>query len=248
MTGRKHAATIAVFVVLAAVSCGCREQAAPDDAAPRGGSPTGQQHPHSEDGTANAAALAQSPANAARLLQKYHQERNYAAMAPLIVQDQREGTIALLKAVDAVLDANTEMQVIAQKKFGDMSSGLWDLASMENNLGPFSARVSLFSQHFKGDEAFVTLQEGDNVPLVHGRFAFDGHAWRYRPDATPASILPELHKLTEVLRGISASVRKGASFESYDNTFVERVLPQIKRVATARDDPPDTLAAGETVD
>ncbi|MFH1418617.1 MAG: hypothetical protein ABII12_10090 [Planctomycetota bacterium] len=246
MTGGKHAATIAVSVVLAAATCGCREQAAPDDAASRVGSSTGQ--PHREYGTASAAARAQSPANAARLLQKYHQERNYAAMAPLIAQDQRERTIALLEAVDTVLDANTEMQVIAQEKYGGASYGLWDLAAMENNLGPFSARVSLFSQHFKGDEAFVTLQEGDNVPLVHGRFAFDGDAWRYHPDPAPASIVPELHRLAETLRGVSASIRKGASFESYDSTFVDRVLPQIKRVATARDDPPDAVAAGETVD
>ncbi len=172
-------------------------------------------------------------------------------MDRLIVQDQRQATIALLKAVDSVLDANTEMQAIAQKKYGEASSGLWDLASMENNLGPFSNQITLFSQHFKGDNAFVTMQEGNNIPLIHGCFALDGNTWQYRPDPTPAKIVPELHKLADTLRGITTSIQDGTSFESFDIAFVERVLPQIKRVATARDDPldpPDAIAAGDSVD
>ncbi len=239
MNRTRHATAVAISVVLAVIPCGCRRQAASDDTASRDGSPSAQQP---------APALAHSPAKVVRLLQTYNRQRNFEAIAPLLVQEQRTATVALLKAVDAVLDANAEMQAVARQKYGEDSSGLWDLASMRNNLGPFSDRLTLFSQHFKGDKAFVTMQEGDHIPLVHGRFTFDGNAWKYRPDATPANIVPELHKLAETLQGISVAIRNGASFEFYDNAFVERVLPQIKRVASAQDNLPEAIAAGDSVD
>jgi hypothetical protein len=197
---------------------------------------------------AAAAAPSRSPAEIAQLLQTLHQQHDYAAIGPLIVADRRAAMLKLLIAVDDVLSANQELQNAARQAFGSAVTGMWDISAMENNLGPFSSRVAVINQTFKGNTATVTLQEGDNVPLARVPFDWVGDCWQYRPEAIPAQILPELGSLAGILRDLAKSTRAGAPFDTCFDAFTERVFPQMRRIMTASDAGPAIVATGDSAD
>jgi hypothetical protein len=177
-----------------------------------------------------------SPAEVARLLQSLYQARAYAEIAPWITEDRRESAIKTLEAIGQVIDANAALQAIAEQRYSGPTGTTWNLSAMENNLGPFSKRVLLISQRFRGDQATVTLQEGDNIPLVHAQFELAGGVWRFRPDPTPTRMAEELEELARILWDLRASVEGGAPLEAYHDAFAYRVLPQMAKVVTAEDD------------
>jgi hypothetical protein len=202
----------------------------------------------SVDSATSAAAALRSPAEIAGLLQSLHQRHDYAAIGPLVVADRRAAMLKLLIAIDDVLSANNELQDAARQAFGAAVTGIWDISVMENNLGPFSSRVAVINQTFKGNTATVTLQEGDNVPLARVPFDWVGDCWQYRPEATPAQILPELDTLAGILRGLAKSTREGASFDACFDAFTQRVFPQMRRIMTASDDRPAVVASSAPAD
>jgi hypothetical protein len=179
----------------------------------------------------------QSPADVAAQLQALHRERDYARIAELVVEDCRAACVELLEAIDGVLDANAALRKTAEQRYRSPLTETWSLAAMEDNIGPFSNRVRLIGQQFKGDTAAVTLQAGDNIPLIHAAFERVGGRWQYRPDPSPAKLTAELCDLARTLRDVENAVERGTPFESYLDAFYYRVLPQMVAVVTARDDP-----------
>lgn len=162
-----------------------------------------------------------------------HLARDYDKIAPYIVENRREETIAFLRAVDQVLDTNTRLRQVADQRLGKIASRAWSLSSLENNLGVFSARTHLINQTFKGPTALVTLQEGENIPLVRASFVLTGDGWRYQASASPQDIIPALHRLAAVLADVTASLERGAGVEDYVRAFVDRIWPQMNRVVAA---------------
>jgi hypothetical protein len=187
---------------------------------------------------------ARSPVDTVRLLQSLHERRNYAAIAPLLVPERREGLIQLLKAVDEVLAANADLQKAAREKYCGPTLDSWDLSPMQNNLGPFSAQITLINQSFRGDGAVVTFQEGDNVPVAHAQFEWSTEGWQYRPEQTPAKMTTELLELAGVLRDLARAVEGGVSFDQCSEAFTRRVYPQMVKVTTATD---ETVAAAPEI-
>lgn len=229
---------LAVILMLA-LSTACRESASPEET-------TTAEKPVQTAPTEIRAT--RSPADVARRLQSLHQQRAYDEIATLVVENQREASIDLLKAIDGVLDANAALRKTAEDRYSGPMVETWDLAAMEDNIGPFSARVRLINQRFKRETSTVTLQAGDNIPLIHARFDLVGSEWQYRPEPTPARMVVELNELACVLRGVEESVRHGAPFESYLDAFLSSVLPQMDKVVTATDEPLTTVAVGDGPD
>lgn len=171
-----------------------------------------------------------SPARVAALLHEAHVRRDYGRIASWIADSRRQATIDFLRAVDAVLDSHADLRSVARRRFGEATSDPWRLDAMANNLGLFSEDVRLLNQVFTGTTASVTLQEGDHVPLVRAVFEKTDQSWRYRPQATPVAVTPELRRLASILTEITASLEAGATFDQYMDAFQDRVLPQIRRV------------------
>lgn len=188
---------------------------------------------------------ARSPADVVTLLQTLHSRRAYDQIASLIVADRRETSLALLRAIDEVLDANKSLRHTAEEEYSGPITETWDLASMADNLGPFSEHVQLIRQQFKGGRATVTLQAGDNIPLIHAEFELVSGTWQYRPEPSPARLTTELLALARTLRSVEESVQHGAPFESYYDSFLYRVLPQMARVVTAQDEEGSAIAAAD---
>ncbi len=172
----------------------------------------------------------------ARSLQEHFASRDYAAIAPLLVPDCRQRTLDLLVGVAEVLSANERLKTTAEAAYAGPMTETWDLAAMENNLGVFSARATLISETFKGDRATVTLQEADAIPLIHAEFELHDGRWLHRPEPAPTRMASELRRLAEVIDEITESVRRGSTFETYVNAFFDRVIPQMRRIVTVRDE------------
>lgn len=209
-----------------------------------------QSRPTTAKGNSAAASLGQeresTPAQAAQALHDHYQKRDYDAIAPLIIAEYRTETLIFLKALDDVLAANLELREAVEAVYHLPSTEMWDLAFIENNLGVFSSRVQLINQKYRGDEAFVTLQEGENVPLIHARFVIVDGKWMYRPETAPPGMAKELHVLANVIRDVAGMVRGGAEYEAYLATFFTRAVPQIRKVLNTPS--PGSVAAGSAVE
>lgn len=196
-------------------------------------------------------AASRSPADVVLTLQRLHERRDYEGLAVFLEQDARVATVEFLKAVDEVIDAHARTEKLAEAAYGPLTAETWSVA-VEDNLGPFSKRVRLIGQQFLGDSAEVTLQEGDNVPVVHAKFVYDGQGWRYRPDRVRAGAPGELRRLAAILRDVGDAIEGGATYEHYCDAFVYRLLPQMDRVVTGGREvasrPATTVAAGAPAD
>jgi hypothetical protein len=217
-----RAITLVFCAALPALIAGCRESATPGRA-------------DAAVAPAVATVSEQSPADVVVQLQVLHRERDYARIAELVVEDCRAACVELLEAIDGVLDANAALRKTAEQRYRSPLTETWSLATMEDNIGPFSNRVRLIGQQFKGDTAAVTLQAGDNIPLIHAAFERVGGRWQYRPEPSPARLTAELRDLARTLRDVESAVDRGTPFESYLDAFYYRVLPQMVKVVTAKD-------------
>lgn len=220
-----------ILVAYAAALMGCRDS----------------DSPRSASVPARPAAVAvRSPAQVAAELQRLFAARDYARLGELIIPERREATIELLRAVAEVIDANAAVQRAAEAAYGEaVIAWSWDLAAMQDNLGVFSARLKLISQRLKGDEAVVTLQEGEHIPLVHAEFVWRDGQWQHQPELTPRALVPELRELARVLREVGHEIRSGGPIEAYFDAFAERVFPRMARAVTVRDQSSETVL-GET--
>lgn len=181
------------------------------------------------------AATASSPAEAVARLQEAYRARNYDELAALVAPKQRLATVDFLAAVDEVLKANARLRNVAESVYQGPVSETWSIGEIENNLGPFSARVALIGQELRGNGAVVTLQEGDHIPLFKARFVHDGSGWLYDAEPIPAAMIGELRKLAATLDDVTRKVREGADIRYYMDVFFTQVAPQMCRVLTATD-------------
>lgn len=177
------------------------------------------------------------PADVARRLNSLHLARNYEAVASHVVADRRDAVIQILRALDSVLEADARLRDAATKRFGGSEYVAWDLSALQNNLGVFSKETNIINQSFQGDCATVTLQEGDHLPLVRAPFVqIQGH-WYYAPDMPPSAMTGELQRLAIELEQIRHGVESGFDYAEYLETFPRRVVPAIRRITLAKDEP-----------
>lgn len=178
---------------------------------------------------------AASPAEAVAGLQAAYQKRDYESIMNLVVPSRRVATVDFLSAVDEVLAANSRLRKTAESMYQGPVSETWSIGEIENNLGPFSARVKLIGQEMRGDGAVVTLQEGSHIPLFKANFVHDGNGWLYDAEPIPAAMIGELRRLATTLDEVAQKVRDGADIRYYMDIFFTKVAPQMCRVLTATD-------------
>ncbi len=152
-----------------------------------------------------------------------------------MVPARRLATVDFLAAVEEVLQANARLRQTAESVYQGPVSETWSIGEIENNLGPFSARVKLIGQELRGDKAVVTLQEGDHIPLFKAHFVRDKERWLYDAEPIPAAMIGELRRLATTLDDVAQKVRDGADIRYYMEIFFKQVAPQMCRVLTATD-------------
>jgi len=186
-----------------------------------------------------------SPAEAARRLQALHSVRQYAALADLIVAEQRAGFMGALKAVDRVLAADGAVRSAVHTQYGAWVNPIVDLRALTNDLGPLSAKITLIGQRFEGDCAIVTLQQADRVPLVHATFVRQDGGWRYVPEPIPHRMAASLDRLAGALEDLAVAVSSGLSYRAYARRTFYEVFPQMNNAAIAMKGSTRELAAAD---
>ncbi|MBX3397006.1 MAG: hypothetical protein KF841_16750 [Phycisphaerae bacterium] len=191
-------------------------------------------------------APSRGPADVARRLNTLHITRDYVAIASHIVADRRDSVVEILRALDAVLEADARLRDAATKRFGGPEYVAWNLSVLQNNLGVFSKETNILNQSFQGDFATVTLQEGDHLPLVRAPFKqVQGH-WYYAPDMPPAAMTGELRRLAMEIDNIRQGVESGFDYAEYLESFPRRVVPAIRRITLAKDEPAPRVTAANS--
>jgi hypothetical protein len=194
-------------------------------------------------GSSTSSFSADTPLQAARLLHELHETREYGKMAELIVEQERASTLRALIALDDAIAANADLRRTAETAYSGPQQETWDIAAMENNLGVFSKVVSFISVSYRGEEAIVTLQESDQLPLVHIRFVPRDGRWLLLPEHLPETLPAELNALARLIREVEGEVARGASLNTYVDAFFHRVLPQMRRVVSTGHRPSPALTA-----
>ncbi len=209
----------------AAVMSGCRSEGSSHDS------------PQTSAKTVSPAAhTAASPAELATLLRELHERRDYETIAQCITADRRESAVAILRAIDDVLESDDRLRAAVAARYGGPRFIAWDMSVMRNNLGVFSSEIRVINQTFHGDRATVTLQEGEHVPLVRAPFVYSEGRWLYEPDMPPGAMAAGLRGLADALASIRGEVERGdTDYAAYLQSFYGRVLPEMERVAFARD-------------
>jgi hypothetical protein len=178
---------------------------------------------------------AMSPVACTMMLGDLHRRRDYDGLAGFILEDQRESTLSFLRAVDGVLDANSRLRGSAIERYGRVLADSWDLSAIQNNLGVFSTDTRILGQRFRGERAEVTLQEGEQVPLVRAQFRRVNRIWLLVPEPIPTAIAPELTRLGREIDALADRVEAGADYLEYLKAFPEKIAPLIARVMSADD-------------
>lgn len=171
-----------------------------------------------------------------------HEQREYGKIAQWIVEEDRARLIRLLIALDEAIAANAALRRTAELAYSGPQEECWDLASMENNLGIFSKKVSFINMTYRGEIGEVTLQQGGDVPLVHVEFVQRDGRWLLKPEETPDSLPTALDELSRVLRDVEGEAARGASINAYADAFFYRVVPQMHRVVTSGETPRSAIA------
>ena len=205
------------LAIAATLPWGCRE--APKRAA---ASVKSQLHPAT-------VAPNQSPVQVAKKLGELHQRGDYAGVASLIVEHSRDKTVATLRTIDEVLAINEKIVIIARDRFIEPLEAAWSLGFMRHRLGLFSTETTFINQTFVGEDAVVTFQEGDSIPLSTARFTVNAEgAWRYCPDDSPANFHDAMALLKSRLSEILAELSRGLTFEQYSDAFYQRIVPCLR--------------------
>ncbi len=168
-----------------------------------------------------------SPAETARRICALHNARDYAGLSALLDPQTADETLAFLRSADAVIDAHNRLQVAAEARYGKRIHHAWNIDAMANNLGPFSRDIRILKQSFEGRTATVTLQAGDNVPLVRADFIRADRGWRLRESLSSRPLIDPLDRFARRIDDVARRVREGLSPIGYFDAVTQELMPQL---------------------
>ncbi len=149
----------------------------------------------------------------------------------MLAPENRRSTIRFLNSIDQVLDAHDQLQEAARKRFGDRIHHAWNISAMENNLGIFSRDVRMINQSLKGDHAVVTLQAGDNLPLIRSEFDRIDRKWILKSPFADTTICDPLDQFAMQIDDVAERIRIGLTPMEYFDAVTNELLPGMAQVA-----------------
>ena len=143
--------------------------------------------------------------------------------------------------MDQVLQANRQAMKAIAELWGAHRTLAWDLSGMGDYLGPFSNEISIVQELVNGDEATVTYQVGQMVPLRTANLRrIEGH-WVYMPGVSPPDFPRAMQRLAQTLTDVAETIyRERLEPDRIDQEYRLRVVPRVQDVQKAgmQDEPP----------
>lgn len=175
-----------------------------------------------------------SPVETARTLHRLRWNRDYKSLAVMLDHENRASTIRFLNSIDQVLDAHDQLQEAARRRFGDRIHHAWNISAMENNLGIFSRDVRMINQSLNGDLAVVTLQAGDNLPLIRSEFHRIDRKWILKSPFADTTICEPLDQFAMQIDDVAERIRIGLTPMEYFDAVTTELLPGMAHVAAGK--------------
>ena len=98
------------------------------------------------------------------------------------------------------------MQASITKRLGRASARAFDRSQAANVIGVFSRDVEVLDARVQGDNAVVTIQVADRLPLEEVELVRRDGKWIIRTDPPIAGLAGELRKLADVLVAVARMV------------------------------------------
>lgn len=182
-----------------------------------------------------AGAVMQSlePIDVVRRVHELRVARRWFELTDHIVPEQREAAAHLIRATDALLDANDHLQQTVAQRFGPAAAMPFDRSAAGDAIGVFSLHIRALTQRVEGDRATVTIQVADRVPLDSVELLRRNGRWLLRTDPPIPGVPEALEDLARVLREVAEDVQGGVipSTEAVENELARRQRPVLRRLA-----------------
>ena len=221
---------LSASAILALVTCsaGCRQPTSPQEA--------------------SAASCANPPVTVRQTfdcLRAWRVQGSYEAMRSYVDQDADEDLTDLLIVVDELLAANAGAQQAIHRTCPQLDTRQYDLSYLEQYMSMFSKDVTYIRDVQKGDEAIITVQVADRIPLMDLRFRRQHEPrgqpgrWVYVPGQSMPELVPLLRDVARVLDQVTLvlSASKDMGPEDVRHEFEVRLRPGLKRIAAAAQAP-----------
>lgn len=175
------------------------------------------------------------PAEAVSIWRKWRQEKRYRLLETCIKPVQSAAFIDTLIAVDLVLAANEEVRQAIAEVLGEHRTELWDLSALGDNLGIFSSGINIISVERKQDQATVTFQVGDRLPLETAQLRAGPRGWLYAPGPGPTGWPARLRRLATGLTEVAEVIRRDRpDVTRINQEFRLRIFPRLKALEQAQ--------------
>ncbi len=202
---------------------------------------------HGQAGSSGVPSL--SVAETFEQLRVLHEQRAYGGMRAYMPADQGEPVIDLLMAVDRLLAGNEAALAAIRKACPSFPVERYDLSPISDRLGLFSRNLRLVEVKENGEQATVTVQNGEQLPLQYLEFVRQGDHWLYQPGPPGPRIAPKLSEMTDALNRLARTVvEKPMNQEDIENEYRLNVRPLLRRIRElfeAQEKPVAVPAVGE---
>jgi hypothetical protein len=147
---------------------------------------------------------------------QWRDRKQYRLLRPHIDPVNRAVFLDTLVAADLVLVANREACKAVAEVLGAHRTDLWDLSSLGGDLGLFSSNFQIVQVKRNGDQATVTFQVGERLPLETAHLRLGPQGWVYLPGSGP-------YELPGLLRDLAVALSETAEMVRQDRPDVARI-------------------------
>ena len=185
-------------------------------------------------------ASLQEPSAAIAQWRQWRDSKKYRLLRRHIDPDDRAVFLDTLVGADLVLDANQQACQAIAGVMGEHRIELWDLSSLGGDLGLFSNDLTVIQVERNGNQATVTFQVGERLPLETAELRLGPQGWVYLPGTGPCELPGMLRDLATTLSDIAEMVRRDRpNVARIDQEYRLRVFPRLlalQRVAGSMND------------
>jgi len=158
--------------------------------------------------------------------------RQWLDLENLIVPEQRRCASELVRATDALLEANEHLRRVVVREHGFAAWLPFDRSAAGNAIGVFSVDVRALAQRIEDDRAKVTIQVADRVPVEQVELVRRGDRWLIRTDPPIESVAKQIRRLASVPHATAARVeRMHLSVSDIERELEAQQAPALRRLA-----------------
>ncbi len=172
------------------------------------------------------------PIDVVRRAHELRLDRRWLDLEELIVPEQRPLVSELVRATDALLEANDHLRGVIEKEHGFAACLSFDRSAAGNAIGVFSVDVRALAQRVDGNHAVVTIQVADRVPVEQVELLRRGGRWLIQTDPPIEGVAKQIKRLAYVLHATAARVaRMHLSVSEIERELDAQQAPALRSLA-----------------